>query len=692
VDRSAAASRLALGELAASPDDEPVAGVPPVEEALYIETALMEQNVLDMVEDAFRDFSLDAESKLSLPEFTAWIQKHPRLVDFVFKSPSVVEHKKLLKLQRANAKQRADMSGWLTGHSRDIFKKYAQRFYVLRGIYLHKYHDQKHQVASETIFMPGAIVRELSQSSTHSSQSNTPTVASPLVRHARQNEGQTPDVARAGGNSSGTKSSKAPSASSSKPASTLASAAAANSEPAAAADPTLSSVKTANFELTESVHEDFKMQHSQPTPEKRHAGRPKSPREKVQSVTGNGASKDSSVPASGVGSPKRAPSHASKATMRTKGSGSLSGSVREIKRTFTASGVKQFGIELSWDNGYSRVLYAEDRESQQAWLTKLREAAHNPVIESKYIISPKVYAQGAFSEIHECTHRVSGKRFAVKVSPKRGLDPIERAGMLSEISILEMVAHPNVISLEAVFEDTENVYIVLELCTGGHLLEFMEGHGAVSESIARAIMAQILEGLEYLHAFGIIHRDLKPKNIMFASPPVVPSTLGTGCADSEAACVQRLTGQVKLVDFGYSKFVRPTDKLNEGVGTFKYWPPEMARGLSQYSKPVDVWSIGVILYRLVTGAFPFVVKAGEDLLQIIATHDYVRVGPQFEALSPQCQDLIERMLTKDPRLRITAEAAKHHPWIQRSLSAPLVDLSDAAESRSGSNLDANRSF
>jgi len=209
----------------------------------------------------------------------------------------------------------------------------------------------------------------------------------------------------------------------------------------------------------------------------------------------------------------------------------------------------------------------------------------------------------------------------------------------------------------------------------------MEKHGAISEQIARVIMSQIFEGLEYLHSFGIIHRDLKPKNIMFSSPPNIDTTPST-TSDVIGACdiSQRLAGEVKIVDFGYSKFVRPTDRLNEGVGTFKYWPPEMARGLSQYSKPVDLWSAGVILYRLLTGKFPFAVKQGEDLLQIIAFRDFTRDSPEFQALSEHAQDLIERLLTKDPQLRIDAEAAKRHPWIHQRDPLSGAGLSDIADS------------
>uniref|UniRef100_A0A7S0ZE69 Calmodulin n=1 Tax=Timspurckia oligopyrenoides TaxID=708627 RepID=A0A7S0ZE69_9RHOD len=588
---------------------------------IYLEHNLMEQNVADMVSDAFRDRS--PESKLTLPEFSEWLKKHPRIVDFVFKSPSVVEHKKQLRLRKtAKHKTDADACGWLIGHSKDMFKKFARRYYVLKGVYLYKFADKSESVPKEAIFMPGAIVRELDGTgSSGSSKSASPSVAArgPRDREWTGNPFQPLSLAVPG--SSTNKANKRKGAGVSSPLAV----------PGEAVSP------RSNLDKHYAL-------------------------EKVKAGNSSGSIGDASP------------------------SLSTHPSLKDFARNFNGGSHRQFGIELCWDNGYSRVLYAEDAEKQHAWLKKLRIAAQNRSVLEEYKLDRESFASGGFSQLYRCHNLNSQREFAVKVAPKVGLDPVERAGMLSEVSILEMVSHPNVIGLEDVFEDSRNLYIVMELCLGGHLLDFMETYGAVDEQIARVIISQILHGLHYLHSFGIVHRDMKPKNVLFAQPPrLIAAPAEDDSANRQTASGSNSTGEqtkvaktprwidldaeIKIVDFGYSKFIRPTERLNEGVGTFKYWSPEMARGLSEYSKPVDLWGVGVILYRLVTGDFPFMAGKGEDLLQVIAYRPYIQDSDVYKALSPQCKHLISCLLEKDPNVRIDAAAAKVHPWIHQDTEA-----------------------
>eukprot|EP00184_Porphyridium_aerugineum_P002309 CAMPEP_0184699598 /NCGR_PEP_ID=MMETSP0313-20130426/5815_1 /TAXON_ID=2792 /ORGANISM="Porphyridium aerugineum, Strain SAG 1380-2" /LENGTH=952 /DNA_ID=CAMNT_0027158717 /DNA_START=653 /DNA_END=3511 /DNA_ORIENTATION=- len=554
-------SNLNLGKAATHNHDR---GFEDDDEYMYVEFNLMEQNVNNMVEDAFRDHGPDG--KLSLDEFVEWINRHPRILEIVFTAPGVSQHGKQLESRRLKRKN-ADMAGWLIGPTKEFFKRYAQRYYVLQGVYLYKYHDKHDSIPKESIFMPGAVIREIDAS-------NKPSEDGSPIPGAQ---------ALASDGASGSK------AASSK---------------------------------GDAVH----------------TGEPiKKPSIRLASF----------IEASRNHSMEKKPN-----------------AFRELTKSFGVSAsVREFGIEISWDNGYSRCLYAPDAAKQQEWVKKLREAAKNRDINEDYRLEPTEFATGAFSTIHKAIKTKTKEVCAVKVVPKTGLDPVERQGMLSELSILENTSHPNIIALEAIFEDKEFWYIVMELCSGGDLLEFMQAYGAVHESVARKIIVQILHGLGYLHSLGIIHRDMKPKNILFGSQPRLKN--GSPCTpEALKAGTSGFDAEVKIIDFGYSKYVRPHDRLNEGVGTFKYWAPEMAKGLSAYSMPVDVWGVGILLYRLVTGRFPFVESGSEDLLEVIARKPYVQDTPEFVALSQECKDLIAKMLAKDPNERIGVEAAKLHPWIR----------------------------
>ncbi|KAA8499848.1 Death-associated protein kinase 3 [Porphyridium purpureum] len=537
-------------------------------DTLYLEYSLMEQNVLDMLSDAFRNKSMD--SKLSYDEFSAWIRKHPRVVDFVFRDPSIIRHQESLNLSRSRkqGKGKPEMSGWLGAASKKGIKRFTQRYYVLAGVYLFKYHEKNDDVPKDAIFMPGALVKPFDSS--NSSVHGGTTVKEQLMKGNAEEKSD--------------KSRRSNAASSSKP----------------------------------------------------------------QSRNEEGSGDKSPTP------------------------------IRSLTKSFGSANIKGFGIEISWDNGYSRVLFADTPDKQKQWLKKLRRAAENRDISSYYTLESEHFAKGAFSKVVKAKQKRTGVEFAVKVVSKQGLDAIERQGLLAEVAILETSYHPNVMSLENVFEDSTNLYIVMELCEGGNLLQFIEQSAPVCEHVARGIIVQILHGLGYLHSMGIIYRDMKPNNILLSRPaqirpcvlvwpenpvqdqdPTSPPTVSEGRRENTEA----FHGELKIVDFGYSKFVRPKDRLNEGVGTFKYWPPEMAKGLSEYSKPVDVWGVGIIMYRLVVGAFPFIAKEGEDLLHLIAQRPYVTDNERYRSLSESCKDLLDRMLRKKPEDRITVEETQKHPWL-----------------------------
>jgi len=233
----------------------------------------------------------------------------------------------------------------------------------------------------------------------------------------------------------------------------------------------------------------------------------------------------------------------------------------------------------------------------------------------------------------------------------------------TEIEIMRMIEHPNIISLHEVFEDkaTKKIYLVMELVTGGELFDRIVDRGSYSEKDASELIAKVISAVRYLHKKGIIHRDLKPENLLYASPD----------ADAE----------IKLADFGLSKIVgleEESSVTNTTCGTPGYVAPEVLR-MKGYDRSVDMWSIGVILYILLCGFPPFYEDNTAKLFQTIMDGKYDFPDPEWTNISDSAKDLIQRMLTVDSKKRITADDALEHPWIlghtakEDKLSTEVID-------------------
>ncbi len=156
----------------------------------------------------------------------------------------------------------------------------------------------------------------------------------------------------------------------------------------------------------------------------------------------------------------------------------------------------------------------------------------------------------------------------------------------SEIDIMKLCHHPNIVRLLDHFENTEYIFIVMEYIVGGTLYEYLKKkHYNFSENLAANLMFQIVSCLKYLHQYGIVHRDLKPDNIMMTE--------------------SNEKGILKIMDFGLSKIVGPNDTMNEAYGTLSYVAPEVLLR-TPYNKKIDIWSMGFILFQILLGKLPFV--------------------------------------------------------------------------------------
>ncbi|CAA3011342.1 CDPK-related kinase 5 [Olea europaea subsp. europaea] len=242
---------------------------------------------------------------------------------------------------------------------------------------------------------------------------------------------------------------------------------------------------------------------------------------------------------------------------------------------------------------------------------------------------------------------LTGQEVAVKVIPKAKMTTaIAIEDVRKEVKILRaLTGHDNLIKFYDAYEDHDNVYIVMELCEGGELLDrILSRGGKYTEDDAKTVIIQILNAVAFCHLQGVVHRDLKPENFLFTSKDE--------------------NSQLKAIDFGLSDFVKPDERLNDIVGSAYYVAPEVLH--RAYSTEADVWSIGVIAYILLCGSRPFWARTESGIFRAV-----VKAEPSYEeqpwpTLSPEAKDFVKRLLNKDPRKRMTAAQAMCHPWIKNS--------------------------
>ncbi|KNA10693.1 hypothetical protein SOVF_141970 [Spinacia oleracea] len=239
---------------------------------------------------------------------------------------------------------------------------------------------------------------------------------------------------------------------------------------------------------------------------------------------------------------------------------------------------------------------------------------------------------------------LKGLDVAVKVIPKAKMTTaIAIEDVRREVKILRaLTGHKNLVQFYESYEDDDNVYVVMELCQGGELLDrILSRGGKFSEEDAKAVMVQILSVTAYCHLQGVVHRDLKPENFLFTSK------------DENAP--------LKAIDFGLSDYVKPDERLNDIVGSAYYVAPEVLH--RAYGTEADMWSIGVIAYILLCGSRPFWARTESGIFRAVLKADPSFDEAPWPSLSPEAIDFVKRLLNKDYRKRLTAAQALSHPWL-----------------------------
>uniref|UniRef100_A0AAX7SQ10 calcium/calmodulin-dependent protein kinase n=1 Tax=Astatotilapia calliptera TaxID=8154 RepID=A0AAX7SQ10_ASTCA len=268
--------------------------------------------------------------------------------------------------------------------------------------------------------------------------------------------------------------------------------------------------------------------------------------------------------------------------------------------------------------------------------------------------------KGAFSVVRRCMKISTGQEYAAKIINTKKLSARDHQKLEREARICRLLKHSNIVRLHDSISEEGFHYLVFDLVTGGELFEDIVAREYYSEADASHCIQQILEAVLHCHQMGVVHRDLKPENLLLAS---------------------KLKGAaVKLADFGLAIEVQGDQQAWFGfAGTPGYLSPEVLRK-DPYGKPVDMWACGVILYILLVGYPPFWDEDQHRLYQQIKAGAYDFPSPEWDTVTPEAKDLINKMLTINPAKRVTATDALKHPWIcQRSTVASMMHRQETVE-------------
>lgn len=270
---------------------------------------------------------------------------------------------------------------------------------------------------------------------------------------------------------------------------------------------------------------------------------------------------------------------------------------------------------------------------------QLLEITNQVIVLNSKINLGRDLGKGTFGKVRVGTHLLTDEKVAVKILEKdKIVDSSDVDRVSREINILKILRHPVVVQLYEIIESEKELFLIMEYARGGELFEFIVSHKRVREKEAAKFLQQIISGIEYLHKLGICHRDLKPENLLMDD-----------------------YNNIKIVDFGLSNIYKPGETLKTACGSPCYAAPEMVAGKRYDGLSADIWSCGVILYAMVCGYLPFEDPKTNLLYKKILNAEYTI--PDF--VSPDCADLIRKILNTDPAQRYTLTDIKSHTWFQQ---------------------------
>ncbi|XP_034412598.1 serine/threonine-protein kinase MARK2 isoform X10 [Cyclopterus lumpus] len=248
----------------------------------------------------------------------------------------------------------------------------------------------------------------------------------------------------------------------------------------------------------------------------------------------------------------------------------------------------------------------------------------------------KTIGKGNFAKVKLARHVLTGKEVAVKIIDKTQLNSSSLQKLFREVRIMKMLNHPNIVKLFEVIETEKTLYLVMEYASGGEVFDYLVAHGRMKEKEARAKFRQIVSAVQYCHQKCIVHRDLKAENLLL---------------DADM--------NIKIADFGFSNEFTMGNKLDTFCGSPPYAAPELFQGKKYDGPEVDVWSLGVILYTLVSGSLPFDGQNLKELRERVLRGKY-RI-PFY--MSTDCENLLKKFLILNPSKRGSLEQIMRDRWM-----------------------------
>ncbi|XVF26034.1 hypothetical protein REPUB_Repub13aG0265300 [Reevesia pubescens] len=279
----------------------------------------------------------------------------------------------------------------------------------------------------------------------------------------------------------------------------------------------------------------------------------------------------------------------------------------------------------------------------------------------QYYTLGKELGRGHFGITYLCTENSTGNTYACKSILKRKLtNKQDKEDIKKEVQILQHLSgQPNIVEFRGAYEDRQSVHLVMELCAGGELFDRIIAQGHYSERAAAAISRSIVNVVHICHFMGVMHRDLKPENFLLSSK-------------DEGA-------MLKATDFGLSVFIEEGKLFRDMVGSSYYVAPEVLR--RSYGKELDIWSAGIILYILLSGVPPFWAETEKGIFDAIIEGELDFESQPWPLISESAKDLVRKMLTMDPKKRLTSAQVLEHPWMREGGEASDKPIDSAVLSR-----------
>jgi calcium-dependent protein kinase len=276
----------------------------------------------------------------------------------------------------------------------------------------------------------------------------------------------------------------------------------------------------------------------------------------------------------------------------------------------------------------------------------------------KYAVSKKVVGEGSYGQVKKCKNKATGAIRAIKTIHKKFVKDMNL--LQNEIEVMKCLDHPNIVKLYETFEDKKAYYLIMELCGGGELFDKIIEEKGFTEKVCAIVVQQMLRAINYMHQNGFVHRDIKPENwLLLVNGPVASTAL-------------------KMVDFGLSKTfdMRSAATLKTKAGTPMYMAPEVLKGT--YNHLVDVWSIGIVMYIMLSGRPPFPGKDEATILKHVKKGEVALDAKPWEKVSPATKDFLLLLLAPQPADRLDAHMALQHEWFKAMVAAQEQSLSSLA--------------